>query len=71
MVTTKGDHLWIDEELTSVRVECQPETVCLTIRTPLDWQATVTMRRADPDLRELAEYLLSCCEEVHTNGREV
>lgn len=62
MVTTKGDLVFVDEELTKVIVSTDPERVTLMLKM-LGWQAMMEFRRADPDLRALAEALLACCEE--------
>lgn len=62
MVTTKGDLVFVDEELTKVIVSTDPDRVTLTLK-QLGWQAMMEFRRADPDLRALAEALLACCEE--------
>ena len=62
MITTKGDFICTDEDLRRIRLSCGPNTVKMTIENALDWQAVVYFRRDDPDLRELAETLLSCCE---------
>lgn len=62
MVTTKGDLVFVDEELTKVIVSTDPDRVTLTLKM-LGWQAVMEFRRADPDLRALAEALLACCEE--------
>ena len=62
MITTKGDHVYMDEELHRIRIGCGPDTVKMTIENALDWQAVIYFRRDDPDLHELAETLLSYCE---------
>lgn len=62
MVTTKGDFVFVDEELTRVTVFTDPDRVTLTLK-QLGWQAAMEFRRADPDLRALAEALLACYEE--------
>lgn len=62
MITTKGDLVFVDEELTKVFVSTDPDRVILTLKM-LGWQAAMEFRRADPDLRALAEALLACCEE--------
>ena len=61
MVTTKGDLVFVDEELHRIQINCGPDVVKMTIIW-VDWQATMCFRRADPDLRALAEALLACCE---------
>ena len=63
MITTKGDYIFIDEELSKVQINCGRDTVKITLFNALDWQAVAYFRRADPDLRALAEALLACCEE--------
>lgn len=67
MVTTKGDLVFVDEELTKVIVSKDPDRVTLTLK-QLGWQASMEFRRADPDLRALAEALLACCEEDAHGG---
>ena len=62
MITTKGDLVFVDEELTKVFVSTDPDRVTLTLKM-LGWQAAMEFRRADPDLRALAEALLACYEE--------
>lgn len=62
MITTKGDLVFVDEELTKVIVSTDPDRVVLTLKM-LGWQSAMEFRRADPDLRALAEALLACCEE--------
>lgn len=66
MVTTKGNYVFVDEELHRIQIGCGPDVVKMAINW-VDWQATMCFRRADPDLRTLAETLLACCEE---NGNE-
>lgn len=68
MVTTKGDLVFVDEELTKVIVSTDPDRVTVTLKM-LGWQATMCFRRADPDLRALAEALMACCEEVEHEQR--
>ena len=63
MVTTKGDYVFVDEELSKVQINCGRDAVKITLFNALDWQAVAYFRRADPDLRALAEALLACCEE--------
>ena len=63
MVTTKGDYVFVDEELSKVQISCGRDAVKITLFNALDWQAITYFRRADPDLRALAEALLACCEE--------
>ena len=63
MVTTKGDFVFVDEELSKVQISCGRDTVKITLFNALDWQAVAYFRRADPDLRALAEALLACYEE--------
>ena len=63
MVTTKGDYVFVDEELSKVQISCGCDAVKITLFNALDWQAVAYFRRADPDLRALAEALLACCEE--------
>ena len=63
MVTTKGDFVFVDEELSKVQISCGCDAVKITLFNALDWQAVAYFRRADPDLRALAEALLACCEE--------
>ena len=63
MVTTKGDFVFVDEELSKVQINCGRDAVKITLFNALDWQAVAYFRRADPDLRALAEALLACCEE--------
>lgn len=67
MVTTKGDLVFVDEELTKVIMSTDPDRVVLTLKM-LGWQAAMEFRRADPDLRALAEALLACCEEDDHGG---
>lgn len=62
MVTTKGDYVFVDEELSKVQINCGRDAVKITLFNALDWQAVAYFRRADPDLRALAEALLACCE---------
>lgn len=62
MITTKGDLVFVDEELTKVIVSTDPDRVTLTLKM-LGWQAMMEFRRADPDLRALAEALMACYEE--------
>lgn len=62
MVTTKGDLVFVDEELTKVVMSTDPDRVVLMLKM-LGWQAMMEFRRADPDLRALAEAMLACCEE--------
>ena len=62
MVTTKGDFVFVDEELHRIQIGCGPDVVKMTINW-VDWQAMICFRRADPDLRAFAEALLACCEE--------
>ena len=64
MVTTKGDYVFVDEELSKVQINCGRDAVKITLFNALDWQAVAYFRRADPDLRALAEALLACCEVV-------
>ena len=64
MVTTKGDYVFVDEELSKVQINCGRDAVKITLFNALDWQALAYFRRADPDLRALAEALLACCEVV-------
>ena len=68
MVTTKGEFIFIDEELTRVRVSMDPDTVKVTLETPIGWQSVMTFRRSDPDLRALVDALLGCCEEDGHGG---
>lgn len=69
MVTTKGDYVFIDEEMSKVQISCSCDAVKITLFNALDWQAVAYFRRADPDLRALAEALLACCEEdAHEYG---
>lgn len=63
MVTTKGDYVFVDEELSKVQISFGRDAVKITLFNALDWQAVAYFRRADPDLRALAEALLACCEE--------
>lgn len=63
MVTTKGDYVFVDEELSKVQISSGRDAVKITLFNALDWQAVAYFRRADPDLRALAEALLACCEE--------
>ena len=69
MVTTKGDFVFVDEELSKVQINCGRDAVKITLFNALDWQAVAYFRRADPDLRALAEALLACCEEVEHEQR--
>ena len=62
MVTTKGDYVFVDEELSKVQISCGRDAVKITLFNTPDWQAVAYFRRADPDLRALAEALLACCE---------
>ena len=68
MLTTKGDFVCMDEDLHRIQIDCGPDTVRITVNW-VDWQATMMFRRADPDLRELAETLLSYCEGAEVNDR--
>ena len=63
MITTKGDYIFVDEELSKIQISCGRDAVKITLFNALDWQAVAYFRRADPDLRALAEALLACCEE--------
>ena len=63
MVTTKGDYVFVDEEMSKVQISCSCDAVKITLCNALDWQAVAYFRREDPDLRALAEALLACCEE--------
>ena len=67
MVMTKGDYVFVDErqdeEMSKVQISCSCDAVKITLCNALDWQAVAYFRRADPDLRALAEALLACCEE--------
>ena len=63
MVTTKGDFVFVDEEMSKIQISCGCDAVKITLFNALDWQAVAYFRRADPDLRALAEALLACCEE--------
>ena len=62
MVMTKGDYVFVDEEMSKVQISCGRDAVKITLFNALDWQAVAYFRRADPDLRALAEALLACCE---------
>lgn len=68
MVTTKGDYVFVDEELSKVQISCGRDAVKITLFNALDWQAVAYFRRADPDLRAFAEALLACCEEDAHGG---
>lgn len=62
MVTTKSDYICFDEELNKVQIDCGIDAVKITLFNALDWQAVAYFRRNDPDLRAMAEALLSYCE---------
>ena len=62
MVITKGDYVFVDEEMSKVQISCSCDAVKITLFNALDWQAVAYFRREDPDLRALAEALLACCE---------
>ena len=62
MVMTKSDCIFFDEELSKVRIDCGIDAVKITFFNALDWQAVAYFRRNDPDLRAMAETLLSYCE---------
>ena len=63
MVTTKGDFVFVDEEMSKIQISCGCDAVKITLFNALDWQAVAYFRREDPDLRALAEALMACCEE--------
>ena len=63
-VTTKGDFVFVDEEMSKIQISCGCDAVKITLFNALDWQAVAYFRREDPDLRALAEALLACCEVV-------
>lgn len=62
MVTTKDDFICVDECLHTIRVTCG-QVAKISISNVADWQVVIYLRRADPNLRALAEALLACCEE--------
>lgn len=62
MVTTKGDFVFADEEMSKIQISCSCDAVKITLFNALDWQAVAYFRREDPDLRALAEALLACSE---------
>ena len=62
MVITKSNYVFVDEEMSKVQISCSCDAVKITLFNALDWQAVAYFRRADPDLRALAETLLACCE---------
>jgi hypothetical protein len=62
MVTAKCDFTCVDECLHTIRVTCG-QVVKISISNVADWQVVIYLRRADPNLRALAEALLACCEE--------
>ena len=61
MITTKGDDVFISEDLTKIRIESDDESIRITLETALGWGANFVFRRSDPDLKELAEALLASC----------
>ena len=65
MVMTKDDYVFVDEKMSKVQISCGCDAVKITLFNAYDydWQAVAYFRRADPDLRALAEALLACCEE--------
>jgi len=69
MVTTKDDFVCVDECLHTIRVTCGQKVARILISDVAHWQAIIYLRRADPDLRALAEALLACCkEDAHECG---